>query len=263
MEARQIERIEREPRRASDLKLVKSPVVDLAWSSYVQKLRVQGTLNEELARLFAQTQYWMEISEERKHYEALKKMMDFGLGFLLLVLLSPVLLAAAATVKLSSPGPVFYRQVRVGRHGTTFRIWKFRSMYEGAATHLLDLENPSDGGFYKPERDPRITKIGRFLRRSSLDELPQLFNVLAGQMSLVGPRPLAVYDCIAVPPESCARFAVIPGMTGLWQVLARDSADSRANFRLDCDYVRQRGILFDLGILVRTLPAVIAGRGAR
>ena len=186
-----------------------------------------------------------------------------------LILLAPVLVIVAILVRLESTGPVLFRQRRLGRGGKPFWCLKFRTMTADAEDRLADLEdrNESVGGvLFKIRDDPRVTRLGRFLRRSSLDELPQLFNVLAGQMSLVGPRPLQLRDCQRLEAQDplgyAQRLTVTPGVTGPWQVGGRSELDCDGMMRLDLDYVERWSLILDLKILCRTVYVVLAGRGA-
>jgi lipopolysaccharide/colanic/teichoic acid biosynthesis glycosyltransferase len=192
-----------------------------------------------------------------------KDAMDRLSAALLLLVLSPLLLAIALAVCVTSPGPVLYRQRRVGRHGRTFCFFKFRTMVIGADSQLpglIDL-NSGDGLLFKILDDPRVTPVGRFLRRWSLDELPQLWNVLWGDMSLVGPRPLPV-DPHAFRGDERRRLKVKPGITGLWQISGRSELGWDETVRLDVRYVDQWSLALDLSILLRTPAAVLRGRGA-
>ena len=182
---------------------------------------------------------------------------------LLLALLAPVLAAIAVAVKLSSPGPVLYRQERVGQYGRTFEFFKFRSMVTDADAQLdrLASRNETDGLLFKIREDPRVTRVGRFLRRTSLDELPQLWNVLRGDMSLVGPRPLPV-DAEEFEGDARRRLRVRPGITGLWQVSGRSELGWEETVALDMYYVDHWSLAMDLAILVRTPLAVLRGTGA-
>jgi exopolysaccharide biosynthesis polyprenyl glycosylphosphotransferase len=183
---------------------------------------------------------------------------------LLLALLSPVLLGVAVGVRLTSAGPVFFRQIRVGRDGREFRMVKFRSMYVDAEARLADIRhlNENDGVLFKMRDDPRVTPIGRWLRRFSLDELPQLLNVLSGQMSLVGPRPPLPREVAAYPADVRRRLAVKPGMTGLWQVSGRSDLPWEEAVRLDLRYVENWSLSLDLVIMLRTMTAVVRSSGA-
>ena len=190
-------------------------------------------------------------------------------GFALLVL-TPLMLLIAAAVKMSSPGPVLFRQQRIGLDLKPFLLYKFRTMQLGADESVLQNqvrremqgEDTSSGGSWKLA-DARITPVGAFLRRWSLDELPQLFNVLRGDMSLVGPRPCLDWEAQMFTHEFGERFAVRPGLTGLWQVSGRSTMGTREMLCLDVTYVRDRTVLGDVGILARTLPAVLRVDGAR
>ncbi len=194
----------------------------------------------------------------------LKRAVDLCFGSLALVVLSPALLGIAMAVKANSPGPVMYRQRRVGRDGKSFEMLKFRSMHEGAdnMVELLHERNEASGPLFKIRKDPRITRVGRFLRRFSLDELPQLFNVLRGDMSLVGPRPPLPSEVEKYEAQQLARLQVLPGMTGLWQVSGRSEVPFNDMIRLDLHYVRNWSFGLDLEIMLRTIPAVVSKRGA-
>jgi exopolysaccharide biosynthesis polyprenyl glycosylphosphotransferase len=195
---------------------------------------------------------------------AVKEVVDRVGAALLLGLLAPVLLTLAAGVRLGSPGPVLFRQVRVGRDGREFRMYKFRTMYLDAEARLSELRhlNEHDGLLFKIRDDPRVTRIGRWLRRFSLDELPQLCNVLRGDMSLVGPRPPLPEEVAAYPHDVYRRLAVKPGMTGLWQVSGRSDLSWDEAVRLDLRYVENWSLSLDMVILLRTLTAVCRTSGA-
>ncbi|HYN93565.1 MAG TPA: sugar transferase [Pilimelia sp.] len=193
-----------------------------------------------------------------------KEIVDRVGATVLLLALSPVLLALAAWIRVSSPGPVLFRQVRVGRDGTVFRIFKFRSMYLDAERRLAGLRhlNEHDGLLFKMRNDPRVTPVGRWLRKLSLDELPQLINVLKGDMSLVGPRPPLPEEVAAYPDDVRRRLAVKPGMTGLWQVSGRSDLPWEEAVRLDLRYVENWSLTLDFVILMRTVAAVLRSSGA-
>ncbi len=195
---------------------------------------------------------------------AVKRTFDLVLSTIGLVLISPLLLAIAAAVKLSSRGPVIYRSVRPGIAGRPFHCFKFRTMRQHADQIQDDLEslNESSGALFKIRDDPRLTPIGRFLRRFSLDELPQLANVLRGEMSLVGPRPLPMRDFERLEDWHKKRYLVLPGITGLWQVSGRSELDFDDLVRLDFLYLERWSIFLDLSILLKTVPAVLSRRGA-
>lgn len=195
----------------------------------------------------------------------LKRAFDLVIAVLMLVVAIPLMGLIALAVKLDSSGPVFYRAHRVGLGGQTFRMWKFRSMRLDAEEQEKDLAhlNIYPGGTFKVRDDPRVTRVGRILRRTSLDELPQLFNVLQGEMSLVGPRPALVADLARYEPHHFERLSVIPGMTGAWQVGGRNLiTDFETIFSLDRSYIRRWSLLLDVKIMVRTLKVVVTGEGA-
>ena len=195
---------------------------------------------------------------------AVKRSFDLVLSTVSLVILSPMLLAIALAVKLGSQGPVIYRSIRPGMAGKPFACFKFRTMREHADQIQDDLEelNELSGALFKIRQDPRLTFAGRFLRRFSLDELPQLVNVVRGEMSLVGPRPLPMRDFERLEEWHKKRYLVLPGITGLWQVSGRAELDFDDLVRLDFLYLERWSIFLDLSILLRTVPAVLSRRGA-
>lgn len=195
---------------------------------------------------------------------AVKTALDYGLATLALLLLSPVLLGVAVAVKLTSPGPVLFRQERVGRHGRHFVMHKFRSMYVDAEERLAQLEHLNEGGgpLFKLRQDPRVTPVGRFIRRYSLDELPQLLDVLLGRMSVVGPRPPLPGEVARYEDDVRRRLLVKPGLTGLWQVSGRSDLSWEESVRLDLSYVENWFLGLDLSIIARTVSAVLARQGA-
>ncbi len=196
---------------------------------------------------------------------------DFLGAAILLVLLSPLLLLVALIVRLDSPGAAIYRQRRVGRNLKPFSVTKFRTMREGAdadrhrrhVEQMIAEDRQGTRPMTKLQEDTRITRAGSFLRRSSIDELPQLWNVLVGDMSLVGPRPPIQYEVDRYPEEAFRRFAVRPGVTGLWQVSGRSLLSFHQMIELDAEYVERRSLPLNLKILVLTLPTVVHGKGAR
>lgn len=195
---------------------------------------------------------------------ALKHGCDALLSFLGLVALSPVFLLAAAAIRVTMGAPIFFVQERIGLNGRRFPMYKFRTMVAGAEAARAELEaaNEMDGPVFKIKEDPRITPLGRFLRRTSIDELPQLLNVLRGQMSLVGPRPLPVKEQDKIRGGQRRRLSMKPGITGLWQVSGRNDIGFDDWMRMDLEYVDGWTPWLDVGILLRTLPAVFSGRGA-
>lgn len=202
-----------------------------------------------------------------------KRVFDLVVASTCLLLLSPLLLAVAVAVRVTSPGPALFRQTRLGRYGRPVVIYKFRTMYHESpddihreyVRKLLVDETPTPSGplgLYKLEADPRVTPIGRFLRRTSIDELPQLFNVIRGEMSLVGPRPALPWEAELFGAASRQRFLVLPGMTGLWQVSGRNNLTMRQGLVLDIEYVHRQSFALDLLILIKTVPAVLSANGA-
>jgi exopolysaccharide biosynthesis polyprenyl glycosylphosphotransferase len=193
-----------------------------------------------------------------------KRAIDLLGGALFLLLAAPLMLLVALLVKLSSPGPILFRQQRVGFHGRHFTLFKFRTMVEGAESlvHSLAHRNIAGGPVFKDREDWRITRIGSVLRRFSLDELPQLLNVLRGEMSLVGPRPLPVHESDAISGDHRRRFSMRPGITCLWQVNGRSDVSYASWMSYDLQYVDNWSIWLDTQLLLRTIPAVLSGRGA-
>jgi exopolysaccharide biosynthesis polyprenyl glycosylphosphotransferase len=195
-----------------------------------------------------------------------KRVLDFVGALVGIIVLAPLFLVVAIAIKFSSPGSVFYSQDRIGLHGQVFRMWKFRSMFNDAERRQADLEQlneSKDGVMFKIRHDPRIIPIGHFLRRTSIDEFPQLFNVLLGQMSMVGPRPLPVRDVARFDQWHHTRHCVVPGITGLWQISGRsdlDTIDDAA--RLDLYYIDHWSFNLDLEILVETIRIILFGKGA-
>jgi len=193
-----------------------------------------------------------------------KRAMDIVLGSLFLLMTLPIWLVVCALVKLTSEGPVFYKSKRVGLSGQEFYMYKFRSMYIDADARLGALINHSDqqSPIFKIKCDPRVTPIGRFLRRYSLDELPQFLNVLIGDMSLVGPRALHKFELLKFDARGIQRLAVKPGVTCYWQIMGRSDLNYEKSVELDHRYMREAGPLTDLKILCMTPKAVLAGEGA-
>jgi lipopolysaccharide/colanic/teichoic acid biosynthesis glycosyltransferase len=195
---------------------------------------------------------------------ALRRALDVVVSAAALLLLLPLLLLVAVCIRLDSPGPILFVQTRVGKGGREFPVFKFRSMFMDAEArlHLVLATNERSGPVFKMRRDPRITRIGRGLRRCSLDEVPQLLNVLRGEMSLVGPRPALPREVVLYTPSQQARLSVLPGLTGLWQVSGRAELSFEASVALDLEYVRRQSVWLNMALLVRTVPAVLTGYGA-
>jgi len=197
-------------------------------------------------------------------YLAVKRSVDVLLSIVAIILLSPVMLAVAVLIKLTSEGPVIFKQQRAGFNSKPFTMYKFRTMRKGAEDdrELLVHLNTKSGPIFKIPEDPRLTKIGRFLRRSSLDELPQLFNVLKSEMSLVGPRPFWVPEARKATGAATFRLKVKPGLTCLWQISGRSELSYEEWVLLDLYYISHRSALLDMLILVQTIPAVLSTHGA-
>jgi exopolysaccharide biosynthesis polyprenyl glycosylphosphotransferase len=215
--------------------------------------------------------FYLENSDLSQTQYAIKRALDVAVSVVGIIVTGPIMLAAAAIVKVQDGGPILFRQVRVGKDGTLFRVFKFRSMVIDAEARLKALEeaNERSGPLFKMDRDPRVTRFGRILRSSSIDELPQLFNVLRGEMSLVGPRPALPAEVARFDDQLAARSKVRPGITGLWQVEARDNPAFSAYRRLDLFYVENWSATLDLVIMLATVEQVIArlvgivGRGRK
>ena len=193
-----------------------------------------------------------------------KRALDLSLTSIGLLAISPLLVGTAAAIKITSPGPVFFRQERIGKDGKPFLMFKFRSRYVDAEARRAALLATSDrqGVCFKQKDDPRITRVGRFLRRYSIDELPQLLNVLKGDMSLVGPRPALPEEVDAYTPYARKRLQAIPGLTGLWQVAGRADIGFERMVEMDIAYARSKNLALDLMLIALTFRAVFSGRGA-
>ena len=200
-----------------------------------------------------------------------KRLLDLAVATAVLIVAAPVMAAIALAIKLDSRGPIIFAQDRVGKDGALFHVFKFRTMQlandesiHAEYVRRLITQNaaPAPGASLKLQHDPRVTRVGRLLRRSSLDELPQFVNVLLGEMSVVGPRPDVPYAVAAYPPAWHARFAVLPGITGLWQVEARNRVSYEQMIQLDLDYCRRQSLALDLRLMVRTPLVMLTGSGA-
>ena len=194
-----------------------------------------------------------------------KRFMDIVLAVISLIAASPVFLLTAFLVKVTSPGPIIFSQIRVGKYGRHFKFYKFRSMYidaEARKAELLKHNESGDGVIFKMKHDPRITPIGRFIRKFSIDELPQLFNVLLGDMSLVGPRPPLPSEVRAYTLEERKRLNITPGITCIWQVSGRSELPFQQQMALDKQYIASRSAWKDFLILLKTVPAILTGKGA-
>jgi exopolysaccharide biosynthesis polyprenyl glycosylphosphotransferase len=200
----------------------------------------------------------------RGHNLVIKRLLDVTVSSVLLILLSPALALIALLIRLDSPGPVIFRQTRVGRGGRPFTCYKFRTMHEGAdlAVGQLAAHNEGSGPLFKMRDDPRRTRVGRWLRKGSMDELPNFWNVIKGDMSVVGPRPALPKEVEQYLPWQQRRLEAAPGITGLWQVNGRSEMDFEEGVLLDIYYVENWSPLLDLRIMLKTIPAILMGRGA-
>ena len=218
---------------------------------------------------FEDMQLLKDWDRSRLGYRFAKRAFDIGFSACVLAVIALPSLVLAAAIRLESPGNPFYGQIRVGkthRDGrlSTFRMWKFRSMYQDADERLKDLLDKSDvaGAMFKMRDDPRVTRIGKFIRKHSIDEFPQFLNVFLGQMSVVGPRPPLPREVRLYTSHDLQRLAVKPGITGLWQMTERNAADFDGMVELDLEYITRRSALFDLKIVLLTVGEVFKGEGA-
>jgi len=217
---------------------------------------------------------WLELHVQQRRLHArwlehgatfTKRMLDIAVALFLIMLACPLLLLIAVLIKLEDGGSMFFAQTRVGQDGREFKMFKIRSMCLNAEQRLEDLLGKNkhrDGVTFKIQDDPRITRVGKWLRKFSFDELPQLYNVLIGDMSLVGPRPPLPREVAKYTPSDRRRLAVKPGITCIWQISGRANIDFSGQVQLDVDYIEQQSLWTDLFILTRTVPAVLSGRGA-
>ena len=195
----------------------------------------------------------------------LKRALDITAAGTALVLLSPVFAIVALLIKMETPGPVFFKQTRVGLNGRHFTMWKFRSMgvnAEAVKSSLSDQNEMENGVLFKMKNDPRITRVGAFIRKASIDELPQIFNVLNGDMSLVGPRPPVPSEVEQYSMSDLRRLSVVPGITCIWQVSGRSDIPFKQQVELDVKYIETQSFFLDLLLLFKTVPAVLTARGA-
>ena len=201
---------------------------------------------------------------KKRTYHIVKRIFDLIASLCGLIILSPLFLVVALLIKCEDHGPVFYKQKRVGKDQREFDMFKFRSMHVDADKRLTELkeQNEVDGPMFKMKNDPRITSVGRFLRKTSLDELPQLWNVLRGDMSLVGPRPPLPSEVANYSKYDLQRLWVIPGCTGLWQATERNNVGFEEMIELDLEYIQKRSLLFDAKIILLTIIAIIHPNGA-
>lgn len=194
-----------------------------------------------------------------------KRAFDITAASVVILLLSPLFLFVVLIIRLDSPGPILFSQERIGKNGRTFKMWKFRSMYIDAEQRKIELmkHNQMKGGvLFKMKNDPRITRVGRFIRKFSIDELPQLQNVLLGDMSLVGPRPPLPSEVAQYTPYQRQRLEVIPGVTCIWQVSGRSEISFAQQVEMDIEYISTQSFWQDITLLLKTVPAVLSARGA-
>lgn len=242
----------------------------------IERQRAQEQKAERMLEIYATEKFKTPVSAQRmrmrlvlwvirnKMQDNVKRVFDFIVALIALLILWPLMLLVALAVKLNSPGPVIFKQVRVGKWGKPFECYKFRSMYIDAEERKAELmsQNEADAVVFKMKNDPRVTKVGRFTRKTSLDELPQLINVLKGEMSLVGPRPPVPSEVVQYQFEDLGRLGAVPGITGLQQVSGRSSLDFKTWVELDLQYIEEQSLWRDIQILIKTIPAVILSRGA-
>ena len=204
------------------------------------------------------------VPNKRLRYRFIKRTFDILASLIGLVLLSPLFLIVAIAIFIDDPGPVLFFQERNGLNGRVFRMWKFRSMYKDAPEKRFEMEsqNELDGPAFKITNDPRVTRVGRLIRKASIDELPQLVNILRGQMSIVGPRPLPTYETAKLTQQQRKRLLAKPGLVCYWQVSGRNDIPFDEWMRMDYRYINEASILTDLKILCMAVPAVISGKGA-
>lgn len=206
----------------------------------------------------------IQAEDKKAFYEFVKRIIDILLSILAIIVLSPIFLIVAIAIKLDSSGPVVYSQTRVGKNEKHFKMFKFRSMVINAEDMLKELKpmNEMDGPMFKIKEDPRITKIGRFIRKTSIDELPQLINILRGEMSIVGPRPSLPSEVEEFEPWMMERFVVKPGLTCFWQVSGRNNIPFRKWMELDIKYVKERNLWLDMKLVLKTVKVIFNGDDA-
>jgi lipopolysaccharide/colanic/teichoic acid biosynthesis glycosyltransferase len=238
--------------------LADSPEAYRLWLEKADVYLSLGRLNSRLLVLTGLAVYLKRESERTPIYNFFKHFLDRVLAASIILALSPILLAVAAAVKISSPGPLLFRQLRAGRFAQPFWVLKFRTMIDGADVHRI-----GDRPLEKRAGDPRATPVGKFLRKWKIDELPQLFNVLHGDMSIVGPRPLSLDEGASTPDRYLVRFAVKPGLTGLWQATRSNLISGDRKIRLDARYARMRNGWLDFVLVLRTFKVVLRGEESR
>jgi lipopolysaccharide/colanic/teichoic acid biosynthesis glycosyltransferase len=246
--------------RPSTTESVPVNAADGALVEYWSKAGTRGGRAGIMARLWWKRLAWRVVTRGSRW---LKRILDVLVATVTTIVLLPLLLMIAVLIKLEGSGSILFSQTRVGLRGRSFRMWKFRSMASNAEALKASLSNEMPGGvLFKMKRDPRITRVGRWLRRFSLDELPQLFNVLRGDMALVGPRPPLPTEVERYKIEDRQRLLAKPGLTCFWQVGGRSEIGFDDQVRLDLDYIRSASLALNFILLLRTIPAVLLGKGA-
>jgi len=251
--------------RFSDITMIVQHARDLGIVVRLMPNFADGTLLKNMFVEEFEEDYVVTLFRERLLMQLLtKRLIDGFVSVVVLILLLPLMLTVALLIKITSPGPVFFSQYRVGMNQRQFRLYKFRSMVVDAEARKLELQhlNQRDGPAFKMDNDPRMTKIGRFIRRLSIDELPQLFNVLSGEMSLVGPRPPLPDEVKRYEWLFRKRLSVKPGITCIWQISGRNTVSFEDWMEMDHQYIENWSLILDLKILVKTIPAVLFGSGA-
>jgi exopolysaccharide biosynthesis polyprenyl glycosylphosphotransferase len=259
--------------------LPKTCQVEQDWEMVTLKGVQQPQLDEKAARMlerYARQSFKSRRAAQRarlhlvswvirnKLVHSLKRGLDLTVSVIALVLTAPLMAVTAVAIRLDSPGPVLFRQERIGKWGEPFFCYKFRSMFVDAEERkaALFIQNEADGPVFKIKNDPRVTRVGRVIRKLSIDELPQLLNVLEGNMSLVGPRPAVPHEVAQYEFDELGRLDTIPGITGLQQVSGRSDLDFKQWVELDLQYIAEQSLLKDIEILIKTIPAVLTGKGA-
>ena len=224
----------------------------------------QSSQTSSQASVHAALRYALPENGSSRADAVARRALDFALSLVALLLLLFPFAIVALLVRFDSPGPVLFIQRRVGKDGREFFVYKFRSMYMDAEQRLEILlgANERTGPVFKMRQDPRVTRVGRLLRKSSFDELPQLLNILRGEMSLVGPRPALPREVALYSPEHCLRLTVTPGLTGLWQVSGRANLTFEQAMDLDLEYIRRQSFALNVVLIARTVPAVLTAHGA-
>ncbi len=252
----QLESLDTTTRTLFDARLLPADFTNSSLS-YVQRLQIFARQSRANAAITA----WRA---RRGTYLLLKRIVDLTASVLMLLALTPFFLIVAAAIRIDSPGNIFFSQIRIGRNGQRFRMYKLRTMSVNAEARKKELQHGFENGGvrFKMKHDPRITRVGRCLRRMSIDELPQIWNVLRGDMTLVGPRPSVPGEVSLYSALDRQRLQVTPGLTCLWQVNGRSEIDFAGQVALDVEYIQKRCLLLDFVLLLKTVPAVLSGRGA-